>query len=57
MQPPNLQLAEWRFGPMCTTCKYLETRDGRYWCTRYDLNVRHSDICDDYEWDKIIRVT
>jgi hypothetical protein len=43
---------------MCTTCKYLELKgeDGKYLCTKYDLNVRHSDICDDYTWDGTVRV-
>ena len=59
MQPSNLRLALWRFGPRCATCKYLETRDrdGKYWCKRYDLNIRHSDLCDDYMWDGNVRVT
>jgi len=57
-RPSNLRLAEWRFGPMCTTCKYLEVKDedGKYLCTKYDLNVRHNDICDDYTWDGNVRV-
>ena len=58
MQPPNLRIAHWRFGPMCTVCRYLELRDreGKYWCTKYDLNVHHSDLCDDYVWDGKVRV-
>lgn len=56
MEPPNLHLAGWRFGPMCTTCKYLEMRESKYWCTKYDLNVRNSDLCDDYQWDGKFRV-
>jgi len=43
---------------MCTVCKYLELRDkeGKYWCRKYDLNVHHSDLCDDYIWDGKVRV-
>jgi hypothetical protein len=51
MQPPNLHLAPWRFGSICSICRYLELRDGKYWCTKYDLNVPYGALCDDYEWD------
>lgn len=42
---------------MCTVCKYsdLREREGRYWRTKYDLNVHHSDLCDDYTWDGEVR--
>ena len=56
IQPPNLHLDDCRFGPRCIVCNYLELRDGKYWCKKYDLNVRHNDLCDDYEWDGKIRV-
>lgn len=57
MQPPNLRLAGWHFGNMCTTCRFFEVRDGKYWCCKYELGVRYSDLCDDYVWDGIVRVT
>jgi len=57
VQPPTLHFAGWRFGPMCSECRYLELRDGNYWCTIYDLNVPNGAICDDYKWDGKIRVT
>ena len=42
---------------MCTVCKYsdLREREGRYWRTKYDLNVHLSDLCDDYTWDGEVR--
>ena len=42
---------------MCITYRHLELKDGKYWCTKHDLNVRHSDVCDDYEGDGEVRVT
>jgi hypothetical protein len=56
MQPPNLQLVPWIHGEMCTTCKFFELRTGKYWCTKYDLNVRHNDLCNEYQSDGKTRV-
>jgi hypothetical protein len=56
MEPPNLHLAPWRFGPTCRVCEYLKIKDGKYWCVKYDLNVPNGALCDGFVWDGIIRV-
>ena len=56
LQPPNLRLNECRFGERCTICRNFEVRDERFWCVKYDLNVRDHDLCDDYVRDGMVRV-